>query len=161
MERPRYDPSLEREYVARGWWADDTLSGWLARHAAERPQAPAVVFQETTFTWRALEDRVLRVAGGLSARGVGRGDVVAVQLAICVPQAKEMFAGKGIAFSEIDVSEKITGRAEEDAADPFLLLYTAGTTAAPKGMVHPYRTFVPEMPMTPTRKIIKGKLRIQ
>ena len=29
-----------------------------------------------------------------------------------------------------------------DAGDPFLLLYTSGTTAAPKGVPHPYRTML-------------------
>jgi cyclohexanecarboxylate-CoA ligase len=185
MERPHCDPRLEREYLAAGWWADDTLTKWLARHARERPDAPAVAFQTRTVTWRELEDRVLRTANGLKARGVVRGDVVAVQLAnipefvlsylaiarlgavmcalhmpyrgaevralmrhsgarlaICMPQSKEMFEGRGIAFSEIDLSRPLAAHAEADPADPFLLLYTSGTTAAPKGVVHPYRTML-------------------
>jgi hypothetical protein len=27
---------LEREYVAAGWWADETLVNWIARHARLR-----------------------------------------------------------------------------------------------------------------------------
>jgi acyl-CoA synthetase (AMP-forming)/AMP-acid ligase II len=176
---------MEAEYVARGWWADDTLSGWLARHAAERPDGPAVAFQEETLTWNSLEEQVLRAAQGLKARGVGRGDVVAVQLpntpefifgylaiarlgavmctlhmpyrgaeiaalmahsgaklAICMPQAKEWFEGRGIAFSEIQIDKRLDQEAKPQAREPFLLLYTSGTTAAPKGVVHPYRTML-------------------
>src|ERR1051325_6909906 len=31
----------EDRYTARGWWAHDTLTRWLARHLRERPDAPA------------------------------------------------------------------------------------------------------------------------
>jgi acyl-CoA synthetase (AMP-forming)/AMP-acid ligase II len=81
MQRPGYSRNDEREYLARGFWRDDdTLWHWLARHAAERPSAPAVVSPAGLLTWRALHDRVLRVAQGLQDKGIGAGDVVAVQL---------------------------------------------------------------------------------
>ena len=63
---------MEPEYVARGWWGNDTLSGWLARHAAGRPDGLAVSFDGAAITWKSLEDQVLRVAQGLTARGVAR-----------------------------------------------------------------------------------------
>ena len=39
----RFDAARAAEYVARGWWRDDTLTQWLERHSAERPDAPALV----------------------------------------------------------------------------------------------------------------------
>ena len=81
MQRPGYSRNEEREYLARGFWRDDdTLWHWLARHAAERPSAPAVVSPAGLLTWRALHDRVLRVAQGLKDKGISAGEVVAVQL---------------------------------------------------------------------------------
>src|SRR5919197_661394 len=81
MQRPRYSELDEREYLARGYWRDDdTLWHWLRRHAAERPEAPAVVSPAGLLTWRALHDRVLRVARGLKDKGIDAGEVVAVQL---------------------------------------------------------------------------------
>jgi len=81
MDRPAYDKRLEREYLARGWWRDDdTLAHWLARHVAERPERPALVSPAGTMTWRELAERVARVAQGLKNKGIGHGDVVAVQL---------------------------------------------------------------------------------
>ena len=81
MERPGYSRNDEREYLERGYWRDDdTLAHWLARHAAERPDAPAVLAAGTVVTWRELQSRVLCVAQGLTEKGIGTGDIVAVQL---------------------------------------------------------------------------------
>lgn len=80
MERPRFDAQREREFITRGWWRDDTLPKWLARHAVERPDSPAVVFAGGGLTWQTLRERALKVAQCLKTRGVGHGDVVAVQL---------------------------------------------------------------------------------
>ena len=54
----------------------DTLPAlltWSERNAS----APAVTDAAATLTWRALQDRVLRVAGGLRKAGIGAGSVVA------------------------------------------------------------------------------------
>src|SRR6266850_24226 len=81
MERPGYHSHQERDYMARGWWRDDdTLWQWLDRHAGSRPEHPAVVSAAGVITWRALHDRVLKVANGLRKKGIDASDVVALQL---------------------------------------------------------------------------------
>jgi len=198
MQRPEFDSQKEREYLKRGWWRDDdTLSRWLARHAAERPNAAALDLAGTVLTWGALHERVLRVAEGLRARCLKAGDVIAVQLpnlpefliahlaiarlgavmctlhmpyrgaeieallrhsgaraAFCMPKAGEIFRSilgpmgsavieAGAQFAELERSAPLAStHPEPDARDPFLLLYTSGTTAAPKGIVHAYRTML-------------------
>jgi cyclohexanecarboxylate-CoA ligase len=176
----------EVQYRARGWWADDTLARWLARHVRGRPDAPALAFQDIVLSWKDVEQRVLLAAAGLRARGVAPGDVVALhlpnapqfilsylaiarlgavtctlhmpyrgaevqalmrhsgaRLAICMPQSKQMFEGRGVAFPELENFETLgSDLGEPGPSDPFLLLYTSGTTAAPKGVVHPYRTML-------------------
>ena len=186
MERPRFDPAREREFIARGWWRDDTLPAWLATHAQRRARAAALAWAGGALTWAELHERVLRAAAGLKRRGVQRGDVVGVQLpnspefviaylaicrlgaamctlhmpyrkaevealtrhakarlALCLPDRKEMFGGLGVACHEISNDELLEqNHPLPEAADVFLLLYTSGTTAAPKGVPHPYRTML-------------------
>jgi cyclohexanecarboxylate-CoA ligase len=176
MERPAYDPAREREFISRGWWADDTLPAWLARHARERPDASAVVAASTTITWKGLQERVLKAAEGLRRRGVGPGDVVAVQLAntpeflvahlaacrlgavmctlhmpyrgaeidaILGHSGAKLFLNSADLVSELQEAGPLEeAYPQPDARDAFLLLYTSGTTASPKGVPHPYRTML-------------------
>jgi cyclohexanecarboxylate-CoA ligase len=207
-----FDPKRAREYVSRGWWRDDTLTGWLARHAAERPDAPAIVHGEQVISWRALQARSDRLAGALRETGVAKGEVVAVQLpnvaefliaylAVCrlggvlstihmpyrateiesllkhsravaviglsaakdwkpaetmlglrdaLPDLKAVIAlgprvPGALSLGEmIDAGKPIDAREVEPpvAADPFILSYTSGTTAAPKGVPHNYHTLL-------------------
>ena len=52
---------------------DERVAHW----AATTPDDEAVSYLSRTWTWVQWYDRIRRVAGALSARGVGRGDVVA------------------------------------------------------------------------------------
>ncbi len=207
----RFPPERVRQYVERGWWRDDTLSRWLAKHAADRPDAPAVRTAEQAVGYAELAERVERLAVGLARLGVGRGETVAVQLpnsfefmlaylAIArlgavmttlhmpyraaemktllahsratmfiglskagdfapaeavlgladglpsldrvvavgeAPTGAESFAA--LAASEGELPEEDTGPV---ASDPFLLLYTSGTTQAPKGVPLNYHTML-------------------
>ncbi|MXQ06434.1 AMP-binding protein [Alphaproteobacteria bacterium GH1-50] len=62
---------------------------FLNRAAAVHGPRPAVVYGAIRRNWRDFEERVRRVAGGLRARGVGKGDIVSV---ICpnIPQLYEL-----------------------------------------------------------------------
>src|SRR3989440_6545685 len=173
MDRPAYRAEDEREYLARGWWRDDdTLWHWLSKHAASRPEAPAV----GELTWQGLHERVLRVAEGLRRKGIGKGDVVAVQLpntpefivvhlaiarlgavmctvhmpyrgaeieAILAHSGAKLFFNSAFPFASLEAADPL--RADHpapDSRDPFLLLYTSGTTASPKAVPHAYRTML-------------------
>jgi fatty-acyl-CoA synthase len=52
--------------------------GFLARSAQVYPGKAAVIHGASVFTYRQFEERVHRLASALAARGVGRGDTVAV-----------------------------------------------------------------------------------
>lgn len=58
-------------------WGDHWVAS-LARQAHNRAQRPALVFEGTVSTWHELYQRVLSGADALAARGVRRGDRVAI-----------------------------------------------------------------------------------
>ncbi len=198
----KFDPRLAGTYVARRWWDRDTLPGWLAKHAAAAPQRPAVRSSDLNLDYATLHARAERFASGLHALGIGRGDVVSVQLPnipsfliaylaiarigavmstahmpyraadlktllahsraralICLSKTKDYEpAGAALALKlELPALEHVialgepvegaisfaevaagNGALPEDLApapaDPFLLLYTSGTSASPKAV---------------------------
>ncbi|MFK4056642.1 class I adenylate-forming enzyme family protein [Brevundimonas sp. NPDC046655] len=78
------------DFKARGWWGEETLDDLFRRHVAAMPDAESVVDPinreaimggaPARLTWAQVEDRVARYVAVLHATGVGRDDVVAVQL---------------------------------------------------------------------------------
>jgi len=70
----------------QGHWRDMVLTDFLDRWVAERPEAVAIVDHNsvtgarTELSFRALSERVDRLAAGLAGLGVKRGDVVSFQL---------------------------------------------------------------------------------
>ena len=149
---------------------DETLPHWLGRHAKERGDAPAIVNAGGTISWKALNDRVVRAAHGLAKQGVRRGEVVAAQLpntpdfiVAYLATAKigaifctlhmpyrgaeiEMILGHSAA--KVFVNKPLESADGDDAfplpqaSDPFLLLYTSGTNASPKGVLHTSRAML-------------------
>ena len=228
----QFDGNRVAEFIAQGWWRDDTLTKWLARHASERPDADALVHAGTSISWSALSARVAGFASGLSHAGVAAGDGVAVQLPnipefivaylaiarlgavmttihmpyrgsefetllrhsrakaiVCLAAAKDwspagaavelcgtiatletvIALGEGVpgamTFAEVQAApaaaiRELPGPA---AGDPFLLLYTSGTTASPKAVPHSYHTLlsnarlgVPEHGITSEDRILSA-----
>ncbi len=52
----------------------------LERHAAERPDHPALVFEDRVWTYREVEERISRLATGFRSLGLAAGDRLAVML---------------------------------------------------------------------------------
>lgn len=80
----------ERELVLHGWndtaleiGPPATLSAMVEAQAARTPDAVAVVFEDTTLTYRDLDEQADRLARRLRRSGVGPGTVVAVCAARC------------------------------------------------------------------------------
>ncbi|MFO1272498.1 MAG: cyclohexanecarboxylate-CoA ligase [Rubrivivax sp.] len=84
-----FDPVLlaprRAESIARGWWTDRTINDELDACLEQCPDRLALTAvraggETRRFTWRELARMADRVALGLAKLGVGRHDVVAMQL---------------------------------------------------------------------------------
>ena len=74
---------LVRRYEGEGWWTRDTMGNLLARGLAAAPETEFRVHSAVrpwSGTFGDVERVARRLAGGLRARGIGPGDVVAFQL---------------------------------------------------------------------------------
>ena len=67
-QNPHPHPALRRQ----------TLSDLLHRTAARLPNKPAILCGDTTWTWREFDTLVSRLAAGLHAQGVAKGEHVGV-----------------------------------------------------------------------------------
>jgi acyl-CoA synthetase len=75
------DPELAMRYRSRGFWGDETIADHVARHAAHRPGAPAIVGDRGTLDWRSYHDRARQLAAELVASGLRPGERIGVLMA--------------------------------------------------------------------------------
>jgi acyl-CoA synthetase len=75
-----HDPAAARRYYAAGLWREDTFYTLLQKHAAARPDAPALRDATLRLLWAELLRAVDAVAADLDAAGLKRGERVAVWL---------------------------------------------------------------------------------
>jgi non-ribosomal peptide synthetase component E (peptide arylation enzyme) len=78
--QPLIQPKLAKEYVERGLWTNETFFGILERQAAAFPGREAFCDAQGRITYGELKEQIERCAAYLKSRGIGRGDVVTVQL---------------------------------------------------------------------------------
>ncbi len=86
---------LVRRYLEQGWWTSDTLGDLLARELSAQPQLEFRVHSAVrpySGTVGEVENNARRLAAGLHRRGVGPGDVVAMQLPNWVEAAVTFWA---------------------------------------------------------------------
>ena len=209
-EAIRFDPARVAGFVRSGLWGDDTLTRWLASRVADAGARTALSWPGGEATYAELAARVERFASGLHALGLGRGDVISVQLPnvpefivaylaiarigavmstahmpyraaesrtllahsrarafICLSEAKDYAPAAAalamrpglpglehvialggpvegtVSYASLTASK---GALPDDVAsapaDPFLLLYTSGTSASPKAVPLTYQAML-------------------
>ncbi|WP_016908086.1 (2,3-dihydroxybenzoyl)adenylate synthase [Streptomyces xiaopingdaonensis] len=83
LDAPTWPAEFAARYRAAGHWRGETFGGVLRERAAAHPDRVALIDpapERRTWTYRQLDERADRLAAGLAARGIGKGDRVVVQL---------------------------------------------------------------------------------
>jgi fatty-acyl-CoA synthase len=94
----------EQPYLARRQnWVNQ-----LERHAYMQPGATALRFMGNTVTWTALRDRVAKVAGALSRRGVTSGDRVMILMLNRTEFVESVLAANMIGAIAVPVNFRLT-----------------------------------------------------
>jgi non-ribosomal peptide synthetase component E (peptide arylation enzyme) len=88
----RLTPAMIARHTGSGWWGKDTIYGLLSARVAAHPEREAIVDAKRRVTYRELKDGIDRTAAVLKAQGIGRGDVVTVQLPNWIEFAFVFFA---------------------------------------------------------------------
>jgi acyl-CoA synthetase (AMP-forming)/AMP-acid ligase II len=88
----RLTPELIENFTAAGYWGSETFYDLFSKRVAAHPDREALVDGRTRLTYSELDDNVLRTAAFLKAQGIGRGDVVTIQLPNRVEFAFVFFA---------------------------------------------------------------------
>ena len=78
--------------LAQTTQADMNWFAVLAHHASRTPDKTITVFEGVATTYGEMADRAAALGGGLSERGVGRGDVVALLSYNCPEFLETIFA---------------------------------------------------------------------
>ena len=209
-EAVRFTPGYAEEMRRRGIWNDDTVPRWLAQHAHETPEKPAIVAPGEMLSYREAFSRAERLARAFTALGLRKGDVLAIQLpnvpelvlayfaasmmgAVLAPmhmpyRARELAPLLGHARARLVICGPAIGDyvpaqtflalkqtvgslahvivagpahpgtlslagliqtgpfkdidSAPTAADPAILCFTSGTSAAPKAVVHSFHTML-------------------
>lgn len=147
----RADTRLTDVQIARnveaGYWAVPTLPDLLERNATECGDREAFADGRERITWRALHERTQRLAAGLLSLGIGKGDVVGIQL----PNRIEFVVGLG-AINQIGAVACPYDRALRQREIAFILRFSGavativGTGATGFDHVAPMREIAPDLP---------------
>jgi len=73
-------PELARSYVERGLWTNETFFEILEARAREHPDREVFADAKERITYGELKTRIEKCAAFLLRIGIGRGDVVTIQL---------------------------------------------------------------------------------
>jgi acyl-CoA synthetase (AMP-forming)/AMP-acid ligase II len=97
---------LRERYLAEGSWNDDTFARFIDRRVQADPGLRVRIWSDTrpaASTAGALHHDAARLAGGLAARGLGAGDVIAYQMPNWIETLTVLWAGFRIGATMVPI----------------------------------------------------------
>lgn len=80
MGEPLFAADEIEKYVKKGYWRSEMTSDFCDRNARDYPNDVALVDSKQRLTWSQAKKQMDRIAFGLLESGIGRGEVLVVQL---------------------------------------------------------------------------------
>lgn len=135
QRRGLHPPERVADFLARGWWTEETLDGLFCDRVAERGAEVAIVDPANRpdmlgsaprrLTWSALDGEVTDLAVRLLDLGLRRGDVLGVQLPNTIELAQAYLAAWsiGVVVSPLPMQfreHEVAGSAEQASFRAFL-----------------------------------------
>lgn len=123
------------------------IGDWLEFWARYGPRRPALLFEDRVETWGELADRAGRIAAGLQAIGIGKGDRVAVLMRNAPEYYEVVFACARLGAVFVPLNPRLTGPELDEiaqSAEPAVLVTDAsfaGVLGHLKHVVGPERTY--------------------
>src|SRR5262245_48646853 len=106
----RLTPTMAARWRGAGLWSDETFATILARRVAEAPEREALVDDSHRLSYRQLADGIDRMAVRLRALGIGKGDVVTLQLPNWIEFALVFFSLERLGAVAVTVSVDFRSR---------------------------------------------------
>src|SRR5438105_5817326 len=108
--------NYESEFILGGTWAKSASSGrsmtnlssFIAFHARRTPGRCALKYRGEEISYAAFDARIRRTAGWLAARGIGRGDVVAVLMKNSAAFLELVFAASHIGAVFLPINYRLS-----------------------------------------------------
>jgi non-ribosomal peptide synthetase component E (peptide arylation enzyme) len=106
----RLTPAMAARWRGTGLWSDETFAAVLARRVREAPDREALTEGTHRLTYRELAQGIDRMASRLRALGIGKGDVVTIQLPNWIEFAFVFFALERLGAVAVTVSVDFRSR---------------------------------------------------
>src|SRR5882762_9911446 len=106
----RLTPAMAARWRRAGLWSDETFARALARRVRETPEREALTDGSRRLSYRSLAESIDRMAARLRALGIGRGDVVTIQLPNWIEFALVFFALERLGAVAVTVSVDFRSR---------------------------------------------------